>query len=230
MTPYVGGDEFLSTITAASLEDIGYTIDMKSDAIDNGYKLPLPATFEQIAPNPKKYVEFTDFLKGSGSVGTAEAAVTAVDVKLDETADPKDATSNHPANSTSGCEAADFANFPKGNIALMQRGKCFFSTKADNAKAAGAVGIIIFNQGNTEARKSISPSTAADNAFPAIGIGFDLGKELATTAGLVVKISTPTHAQATIQTAALAPSYDEVVLQPIGTMAPDGKIRNFSGE
>jgi len=47
---------------------------------------------------------------------------------------------------------------------------------------------------------------------------------------LVVKIDTPTHAQATIETAALAPSYDEVVLRPVGTMSPSGKIRNFSNE
>jgi len=170
MTPYVGGSEFLSTITAASLADIGYTVDMNSTAIDDGYKLPLDSFFSQVAPNAKDYVEFTDFLKGSGSMGMVEAKVTAVDVKLDETADPKDAASNHPANSTSGCEAADFANFPAGNIALMQRGKCFFATKADNAKAAGAVGIIIFNQANTDCWEIISSSCTWANALTSFGI------------------------------------------------------------
>ena len=39
--------------------------------------------------------------------------------------------------------------FPDGNIALLQRGTCTFELKAENAAAAGAVGIVIFNQGNT---------------------------------------------------------------------------------
>ena len=34
-----------------------------------------------------------------------------------------------------------------GNIALIQRGTCNFGVKADNAKAAGAVAVIIFNEG-----------------------------------------------------------------------------------
>ena len=54
-----------------------------------------------------------------------------------------------PRASTSGCEAADFAGFPAGNIALVQRGTCTFAVKALNAQAAGASAVIIFNQGNT---------------------------------------------------------------------------------
>jgi hypothetical protein len=42
--------------------------------------------------------------------------------------------------STSGCQASDFAGFPAGNIALLQRGDCTFEIKAENAAAAGAVG------------------------------------------------------------------------------------------
>ena len=55
--------------------------------------------------------------------------VTAVDINLAP-----------PRASTSGCEAADFAGFPAGNIALIQRGTCTFADKALNAQAAGAVG------------------------------------------------------------------------------------------
>ena len=69
--------------------------------------------------------------------GDVTAAVTPVDLKfgLGNTSD-------------SGCEAEDFAGFPAGNIALLQRGVCTFELKAENAAAAGAVGIVIFNQGN----------------------------------------------------------------------------------
>ena len=55
----------------------------------------------------------------------------------------------NPAGATSGCEATDFDGVDVANkIALLQRGACNFSVKALNAAAAGAVGVVIFNQGN----------------------------------------------------------------------------------
>ena len=53
-----------------------------------------------------------------------------------------------PANSnTSGCEAADFAGFPAGAVALVQRGTCGFNVKVLNAQAAGASAVIVMNEG-----------------------------------------------------------------------------------
>ena len=52
-----------------------------------------------------------------------------------------------PNTSTAGCETADFAGFVPGRIALLQRGTCPFVDKATNAKAAGASGVIFFNEG-----------------------------------------------------------------------------------
>ena len=52
-----------------------------------------------------------------------------------------------PSTSTSGCEPADFADFTAGNVALIQRGTCDFAVKAENAEAAGASAVIIFNEG-----------------------------------------------------------------------------------
>ena len=57
-------------------------------------------------------------------------------------------SSPHPVT---GCFAADWAGFPAGNIALIQRGgstaqvTCTFALKAANAFAAGAVGVVIYN-------------------------------------------------------------------------------------
>lgn len=48
-------------------------------------------------------------------------------------------------NDVEGCEAADFANFPAGAHALIKRGTCNASVKAQNAQAAGAVAVIIWN-------------------------------------------------------------------------------------
>ena len=51
-------------------------------------------------------------------------------------------------SSTSGCTSADFAGFGAGNVALIQRGGCNFGVKVQNAQAAGASAVIIFNEGN----------------------------------------------------------------------------------
>jgi Zn-dependent M28 family amino/carboxypeptidase len=106
---------------------------------------------------------------GSG-FGDVTAGVTAVDVNLVP-----------PRANTSGCEVADFAGFPVGNIALVQRGTCAFAAKALNAQAAGASAVIIFNQGNTPDREplitgTLAPSTAT---IPVVGASFADGSALA---------------------------------------------------
>src|SRR5256885_1897692 len=51
-------------------------------------------------------------------------------------------------SSASGCSMSDFSGFVPGRIALIQRGTCFFGIKVQNAQAAGATGVVIFNEGN----------------------------------------------------------------------------------
>ena len=52
-----------------------------------------------------------------------------------------------PSSSNAGCEAADFAGFVPGRVALIQRGTCPFHDKALNAQTAGASAVVIFNEG-----------------------------------------------------------------------------------
>jgi hypothetical protein len=52
------------------------------------------------------------------------------------------------STSTSGCTSADFDSSMSGHIALIQRGGCNFGVKVLNAQAAGATGVVIFNEGN----------------------------------------------------------------------------------
>ena len=86
------------------------------------------AVLAQITPTPATYEYNVDYTEMSyASEGNVTAAVTAVDVNI--TGDRA---------STSGCEDADFATFPAGNIALIQRGTCSFREKADNALEAKA--------------------------------------------------------------------------------------------
>ena len=73
--------------------------------------------------------------------------------------------------STSGCEAADFAGIDwsgDADIALVQRGTCFFGTKAFYAEQAGAEAVIIFNQGNTPDREGliVADATSVDPPIP----------------------------------------------------------------
>jgi hypothetical protein len=78
-----------------------------------------PSILEQTAPVPTVYVEGTDYDEMSqGEPGEVTAPVTAIDVQLG------------PGNtSNSACEAADFAGFTAGNIALVQRGTCTLKRK-----------------------------------------------------------------------------------------------------
>lgn len=139
--------------------------DVKLNAFPFTYvALPL---LRQTAPLAATYESGTFTGTGYGEVA---AAVTAVDIDLAP-----------PRANTSGCEAADFAGFPAGNIALVQRGTCSFAVKALNAQAAGAAAVIIFNQGNTPDREpliigTLAPSTAT---IPVVGASFADGTALA---------------------------------------------------
>jgi Zn-dependent M28 family amino/carboxypeptidase len=88
------------------------------------------------------------------------------------------------SSSTSGCTSGDFGGFVAGRVALIQRGGCNFGVKVLNAQAAGASGVIIFNEGNP-GRTSLlvgGLSDAAGNPItPTIPVAFttfDVGQTL----------------------------------------------------
>ena len=105
--------------------------------------------------------------------GDVTAPVSAVDINLAGS-----------RGSTSGCEAADFAGFPSGHIALLQRGTCGFRAKVDNAVAAGAAGVVVFNQGDVvqgDDRVGLfgGTLTAPQAKVPVVSTTFGNGAELA---------------------------------------------------
>ncbi|TQS40405.1 M28 family peptidase [Cryptosporangium phraense] len=172
---------------AGKLKRAGYRVTRQSFEFPFFQELS-PSKFSQVSPTATTYVNGTDFATLSFSAdGSAQGTVTAVDVNL-----------TPPRASTSGCEAADFASFPKGNVALVQRGTCDFSVKVANAAAAGAVGVIVFNQGNgTEAENPDRYELFEGNLggpvpIPAISVPYALGAQLAGTSNTVVKIETDT--------------------------------------
>jgi Zn-dependent M28 family amino/carboxypeptidase len=137
---------------AETLEAAGYDVELD----------PFDFTF---VAQPKIVVDGVELQTGtfSGSgFGTVDGSVVAVDLALGQGSWPND-----PATSSSGCEAADFGGLDfsgSADIALVQRGTCFFSTKAANAEAAGAEAVIIFNQGNSATR--LGPVSGNATSFP----------------------------------------------------------------
>lgn len=144
-----------------------------------------PSSLTQLTPVNADYP--TGPYTGSGP-GDVTAAVTPVDLQL-----------GLGNTSTSGCEAADFAGFPAGNIALIQRGTCPFGQKAINAEAAGAGGVIIFNQGNdtTEARNNLIVGTLGGSdivGIPVVGASYEQGVAL-SQAGSTANVFVPAPEQ-----------------------------------
>jgi Zn-dependent M28 family amino/carboxypeptidase len=132
------------------------------------------SAFRRLAPDDQAYVAGEDFLtmeySGSGTVTGQLQAVGGIVIPS-------------PGGTESGCAAADFANFTVGNVALIQRGTCPFRQKAQNALDAGAIGVVIFNEGNddpSDDRLEVINGTLDPPLFaiPVIGTSFEVGKGL----------------------------------------------------
>ena len=149
----------------------GYNVSFQEFTFNFDGDASAPA-LEQISPTATTYIDGVDYdsMQFSGN-GDVTAPLTAVDLVVPSL------VSN---SSTSGCEAADFAGFPAGSIALMQRGTCNFVVKLLNAQAAGAVGVIVFNEGDpAPGRTGLNLGTlGAPQALPAVTTSFPIGDAL----------------------------------------------------
>jgi Zn-dependent M28 family amino/carboxypeptidase len=153
-----------------------------------------PPVLQRVSPSPKTYVDGPDFqtMQYSGS-GDTTAALWAVDLVV---------PAPGPGATTSGCETGDFAGFPAGAIALMQRGTCPFRQKAENARAAGASGSVIFNDGGDAGRLPVISGTLnpPPMTYPVVGTSFAVGNELRNgvlngATGVTVRLRTDTVAE-----------------------------------
>ena len=125
-----------------------------------------PAALAQTSPTPTPYQTGTFTYSGSGDV---TAAVTPVDVVVPIGGNPDN-------TSTSGCTADDFARFPAGNVALLQRGTCTFQVKAQNAQNAGASAVVIFNEGQPGRQDLIVGTLGAPGVtIPVVGLSYANG-------------------------------------------------------
>jgi hypothetical protein len=123
-------------------------------------------TLSEISPVSRSYVLGTDWESGQ-SIGSTTASIQpAGGIVLPPTPTP---------SSSSGCTSSDFTPAMAGHIALIQRGTCNFGVKVQNAQAAGATGVIIFNEGNPGRTADFAGSLqdAADNPIvPTIPVAF----------------------------------------------------------
>ena len=193
-------DEFYPGTRAAGTEGYADSVDYVAGLLTAaGYNVTLdpfefafnfPVLLQQLTPINAAYD--SGVFTGSG-FGDVTASVVPVDINL-----------TPPRANTSGCDGAyteaavgaplvadpggvdDFAGFPAGAIALVQRGGCSFALKATNAQAAGAAGVIVFNQGNDPTREAliVGNATAPPPApfaltIPVVGASFADGAALA---------------------------------------------------
>jgi Zn-dependent M28 family amino/carboxypeptidase len=135
------------------------------------------STFKRVSPNSLVYARGNEYdvIDYSGAGEVTGLVVPTNDVQIPPSPTP---------GSTSGCEATDFAGFPAGSVALIQRGTCTFGEKVKNAEAAGAIAAIIFNEGQEGRTRVIKGRLGAPAKIAAVGTTFDIGAEfykMATT-------------------------------------------------
>ena len=121
-----------------------------------------------------------------------------------------------------GCAAADFASFPSGDVALVDRGACTFGTKHANAVAAGASAVLI---ANNVAGPPVSGTLGGSfpGEAPAVGLSQADGATIAAQLGGAPVTLTWTDAliSAPSGTGFLASSFSSYGLAPDLSLKPD---------
>ena len=179
------GYEASANYVTARLQRKGYTVTNDFfEFVYNADRTPPLLTVQ----GGTDYVDGNDFASMTFSPnGDTTAEVVAVDLVNAE---------GQPDNtSSSGCQASDFAGFPRGAIALVQRGNptgtvpaCTFGQKGQFAADAGASGVIVMNEGNNAGRRGVIQGTLGGVVpynIPVVGATYQLGLDL--TNNLAVK-------------------------------------------
>lgn len=154
---------------AEQLEAAGYAVEWQ----EFEYRVWYPTDDPTLSTADTEYEADSDIsLLAYTPGGEVTAELTPVDVIVP--------ISGGENTSTSGCEPGDFSDFPAGNIALIQRGSCAFIDKAMNAQDAGAVGVIVFNEGQS-GRRGVVEGTLGDPgdlSIPVLGASYAVGEAL----------------------------------------------------
>jgi hypothetical protein len=150
---------------AEKMKDAGYNVTIQPYKFTY-YAYMASPELSQVSPTAHDYVLGDDWSSGQ-STGTANAELQpAGGIVIPPTSTP---------SSSSGCTMDDFSGFVPGRIALIQRGTCNFGVKVLNAQAAGASGVIIFNEGNptrTDVFAGSLQDAAGNPIIPTIPVAF----------------------------------------------------------
>jgi Zn-dependent M28 family amino/carboxypeptidase len=164
------GHDLSAQYVQDKLTAAGYDVSTQEFTLPVSQQLA-PSQLARLSPDPKTFTPGTEVVGFDfGGTGDVTGNLQAVDLTLPPTEAP---------SSTSGCEVADFAGFVPGNVALIQRGTCTFEAKVDNAKAAGAIAVIIFNEGQVGRTDAFPGTLTNPNTTPTVGVSFAEGSNFA---------------------------------------------------
>jgi Zn-dependent M28 family amino/carboxypeptidase len=168
------GYEQSADYVSSQLEEAGYTVQWQEFTHDVWTVLSEP----ELETSTGSDWEFGDdyTVMGYSPGGDVSGPLAVIDVDI-----PPAGSEN---SSDSGCESSDFDDMAPGSIALIQRGSCTFADKAQNAESAGAVGVIIFNEGQSGRQDVVQGTLGEDTSLsiPVLGASYDLGADLADAA------------------------------------------------
>ncbi|MBT6179379.1 MAG: M20/M25/M40 family metallo-hydrolase [Deltaproteobacteria bacterium] len=155
-----------------SLESWGYEVTLQGFTIDI-YDIGADPILETLSQTEWVYGEDYGIIHYSPGADV-NATMVAVDIEP---------SPEGPANSTnSGCQPGDFADFTAGSIAIIQRGSCTFEEKSLNAQNAGAIAVVIFNEGQS-GREDLFDGALNENndiEIPVLSASYAVGISLVT--------------------------------------------------
>ena len=152
-------------------QEYGYNVDVQDFMFYLYHLLATPEFEENAGETTGNSYETSAFWYSPA--GNGDALISSVDLQLPP--------SNQANSSTSGCEIEDFDDFPSGHIALIQRGSCTFTQKAQLAEQAGAVAVVIFNEGQLGRQDIVEGFLDANSVqIPVFGMSFEDGQALST--------------------------------------------------
>lgn len=166
---FAGHDRSVDYV-AGLLQSAGYVVTRQPLQYQTFISLT-PPLLEQVTPPPAGALP-TTIMSYSGS-GDVTAPVSTVSL-------------------ATGCDAADFAGFPAGSIALISRGIYTFAIKATNAYNAGASAVVIYNNIPGDLNGTLGNTFTLN--ISVFAITQSLGQQLAATPGLVMRVRTATFA------------------------------------
>jgi hypothetical protein len=108
---------------AGLVQHAGYNVTIQQYT----YRNSIVEGFPTFRAGRRSYVMGRDWLVARGSAGGAVSAAV-----------------EPPSRSSGGCASSDFAAFHRGNVALVERGHCALDTEVANARAAGAVAVVLY--------------------------------------------------------------------------------------